>query len=195
MRTELVNAKDQDGLVDLESEGLRLDKGKRLSVDLDNALTGLTNYCEYIVRMRARSWHCVCTLQWATAVGEIVSILFTLQQLGGGRGGRTSRGLLLAEALHALGSHVGRLWDVRAVRSVGVGFAVVTVVGEVVRQSKRIGTVGVRALGLPCKRLAPAVMSATPTRRTPPHRSKIAIDMHSYNTDSILSQAKFSVAV
>jgi hypothetical protein len=40
-------------------------------------------------------------------------------------GSRTSRGLLLAEALHALGSHVGRLWV--CVR-VGVGreFAVVS---------------------------------------------------------------------
>jgi hypothetical protein len=41
VRTELVNAEDQDGLVDLESQDLGLDKGKRLSVDLDETLTGL----------------------------------------------------------------------------------------------------------------------------------------------------------
>jgi hypothetical protein len=41
MRTELVNAEDQDGLVDLESQDLGLDQGKRLSVDLDQTLTGL----------------------------------------------------------------------------------------------------------------------------------------------------------
>jgi hypothetical protein len=45
VRTELVNAEDQDGLVDLESQDLGLDKGKRLSVDLDETLTGL----DYIV--------------------------------------------------------------------------------------------------------------------------------------------------
>jgi hypothetical protein len=41
VRTELVNAENQDGLVDLESEDLRLDKGKRLSVNLDETLSGL----------------------------------------------------------------------------------------------------------------------------------------------------------
>jgi hypothetical protein len=41
VRTELVNAEDQDGLVDLESQDLGLDKGKRLSVDLDETLSGL----------------------------------------------------------------------------------------------------------------------------------------------------------
>ena len=34
---------------------------------------------------------------------------------------RTSRGLLLAEALHALGGHVERLWNVRAVSTGGRG--------------------------------------------------------------------------
>ena len=43
MRTELVNAEDEDGLVDLESQDLGLDQGKRLSVDLDQTLTGLNN--------------------------------------------------------------------------------------------------------------------------------------------------------
>jgi hypothetical protein len=41
LRTELVEAEDQDGLVDLEAEDLGLDEGKRLSVDLDETLTGL----------------------------------------------------------------------------------------------------------------------------------------------------------
>ena len=38
MRTELVEAENEDGLVDLESQDLGLDKGKRLSVDLDETL-------------------------------------------------------------------------------------------------------------------------------------------------------------
>lgn len=41
VRTELVNTKDQDRLVDLESQNLGLDEGKRLSVDLDETLSGL----------------------------------------------------------------------------------------------------------------------------------------------------------
>jgi hypothetical protein len=53
-------------------------------------------------------------------------------------GSRTSRGLLLAEALHALGSHVGRLWVCVRVGG-GRGFAVVSssVVGEVARFRRR----------------------------------------------------------
>jgi hypothetical protein len=45
VRTELVKTEDQDGLVDLEAKDLGLDKGKRLSVDLDETLTSL-----YILR-------------------------------------------------------------------------------------------------------------------------------------------------
>lgn len=41
VRTELVNAEDQDGLVDLESQDLGSDEGKRLSVDLNEALASL----------------------------------------------------------------------------------------------------------------------------------------------------------
>lgn len=37
-RTELVEAEDEDWLVDLESEDLRLNKRERLSVDLDETL-------------------------------------------------------------------------------------------------------------------------------------------------------------
>ena len=47
VRTEFVNAEDQDGLVDLESQDLGLDKGKRLSVDLDEALASLIKHREY----------------------------------------------------------------------------------------------------------------------------------------------------
>jgi hypothetical protein len=43
LRTELVEAEDQDGLVDLEAKDLGLDEGKGLSVDLDETLTGLRN--------------------------------------------------------------------------------------------------------------------------------------------------------
>lgn len=45
VHTELVEAEDQDGLVDLEAEDLGLDKGKGLSVDLDETLTSL---CEVL---------------------------------------------------------------------------------------------------------------------------------------------------
>jgi hypothetical protein len=58
VRTELVEAEDQDGLVDLEAKDLGLDKGKRLSVDLDETLTSLCNLRKYIVfilNARARS--------------------------------------------------------------------------------------------------------------------------------------------
>lgn len=41
LRTELVHAEDQDGLVDLESQKLGLHQRKRLSVDLDKSFTGL----------------------------------------------------------------------------------------------------------------------------------------------------------
>ena len=58
LRTELVEAEDQDGLVDLEAQDLGLDKGKRLSVDLDETLTSLFNLRKYMSspsRMRARA--------------------------------------------------------------------------------------------------------------------------------------------
>lgn len=69
VRTELVKTEDQDGLVDLEAQDLGLDKGKRLSVDLDETLTSLLHDCYYIVSIaRARSLRRMRTLQWATAV-------------------------------------------------------------------------------------------------------------------------------
>jgi hypothetical protein len=99
LRTELVKAKDQDGLVDLEPEDLGLNELEGLSVNLDETLSGL-------------------------AVGDSCTALAHIQQqkyLSGGRcelrgwtsrmsGVRTGRGLLLAEALHALGSHFVRLF-------------------------------------------------------------------------------------
>lgn len=69
-RTELVEAEDQDGLVDLEAEDLGLDEGKRLSVDLDESLTSLCSLsvcccCGFRMRAAAAAGR---TLQWATAV-------------------------------------------------------------------------------------------------------------------------------
>jgi hypothetical protein len=108
VRTELVNAEDQDGLVDLESQDLGLDKGKRLSVDLDETLTGLDIVVSTLFE---------CALDRGSSgvpcSGRqlLVMLLAPCSQYSGDvDGGRTSRGLLLAEALHALGSHVGRLW-------------------------------------------------------------------------------------
>ena len=55
VRTELVNAEDQDRLVDLESQNLGLDEGKRLSVD--ETLSGLQHprvsiFCVSVLRIR-----------------------------------------------------------------------------------------------------------------------------------------------
>jgi hypothetical protein len=52
LRTELVSAEDQDGLVDLESQDLGLDEGERLSVNLDKTLAGLLNHRKYVIRLR-----------------------------------------------------------------------------------------------------------------------------------------------
>ena len=52
VRTELVNTEDQDGLVNLESQDLGLDLGKRLSVNLDETLSGLEISRKYHVRFR-----------------------------------------------------------------------------------------------------------------------------------------------
>lgn len=60
VRTELVNSEDQDGLVDLESKDLGLDEGKRLSVDLDEALSSLENMVSMVFGCAlARSSGCV----------------------------------------------------------------------------------------------------------------------------------------
>lgn len=105
----------------------------------------------------------MCTLQWATAVRVHVSHCATSFKentlRGVGEHLRTSRSLLLAEALHTLGGHVGRLWDVRAV---SIGWA-----SSVLRSSWSLKfvyagseySVGVRARPDPCKRLAFSVAS------------------------------------
>ena len=49
MRTELVKTKNEDGLVNLEAQNLGLDKGKRLSVDLDETLTSLFIIRQYTI--------------------------------------------------------------------------------------------------------------------------------------------------
>jgi hypothetical protein len=55
VRTELVHADDQDGLVDLESQRLRLDQAEGLAVDLDKSFTGLYVATQYTVsRVRGR---------------------------------------------------------------------------------------------------------------------------------------------
>lgn len=68
MRTELVNAEDQDRLVDLESQDLGLDQRKRLSVDLDETLSGL--YIIVSVRSVARVVVAVVVVVVYLAVGD-----------------------------------------------------------------------------------------------------------------------------
>ncbi|KAH8643157.1 hypothetical protein IG631_00620 [Alternaria alternata] len=72
------------------------------------------------------SWHCVCTLQWATAVGDFVSLCHSLDCVFGG-------GLSVPVAVFFLPKHC-TLWEamlgdcgmcVRLVRVGVVGFAVV----------------------------------------------------------------------
>jgi hypothetical protein len=98
------------------------------------------------------SWHCVCTLQWATAVGDIVSLPHSLDCFGGG--------LFVPVAVFFLPKHC-TLWEamlgdcgmcVRLVRVGVVGFAVVVEVKFVNAGIEY--SVGVRAPRDPCKRLA-----------------------------------------
>ena len=68
--SKFVEANDQDGFVDLESQDLRLDKVERLSVDLNESLACLFTSVSSLI---ACANHVVCivvdrTLQWATAV-------------------------------------------------------------------------------------------------------------------------------
>ena len=68
--TELVSTDDQDGLVDLESEHLRLDKAEGLAVDLDESFAGLlfsNQYCFPFARPVVSFIRAQRTLQWATA--------------------------------------------------------------------------------------------------------------------------------
>lgn len=55
VRTELVNTEDQDGLVDLEAQDVGGDEGKRLSVDLNEALASLARSVSVPLSLRARS--------------------------------------------------------------------------------------------------------------------------------------------
>lgn len=116
VRTELVNSEDQDGLVDLESKDLGLDEGKRLSVDLNDALSGLEKTVSIVFECALdRGSGCVpCSGRQLLA--KLLALLIQHGDLAGGKDERTSRSLLLAEALHALGSHDGRLCVGRAVK-------------------------------------------------------------------------------
>jgi hypothetical protein len=113
VRTELVEAEDEDGLVDLEAEDLGLDKGKGLSVDLDKTLTGL---CDASSVRCAVVFACAqqCCARARGGCGAYLAV------------GDSGGGLLLAEALHGLGGHFERLWLVRArsweVRAVDLTF-------------------------------------------------------------------------
>jgi hypothetical protein len=160
MRTELVNAEDEDGLVDLESEDLGLDEGKRLSVNLDETLSGLENHREYVVRLRARSWYCVCTLQWATAVGDIVSLRsLHCSAIDCSYQSRSSSCRSIAR------SGWRPYWatvDVRAVSMGVVGFAVVRQAKLEMSTSKRISTADVASV----RTSAPSVSAVSKTPQT-----------------------------
>lgn len=73
---ESVETNDQEGLVDLESQDLRLNQVQRLSVDLDKSLSGLYLSHQYIYSSSPQCKHIVLvdgmrTLQWATAVASL----------------------------------------------------------------------------------------------------------------------------
>lgn len=71
---ESVETNNKEGLVDLESQDLRLNQVQRLSVDLDKSLSGLYPSNQYISSLAFCCEHVkflidgVHTLQWATAV-------------------------------------------------------------------------------------------------------------------------------
>ena len=116
VRTELVNAEDQDGLVDLESEDFWLNEGKRLSVNLDETLSGLNIIVSILFDCAL-----VRGIAYIPCSGRqlLVRLLASVSSQTRRWVARTSRGLLLAEALHTLGvgGHIGRLW--MCVRLVG----------------------------------------------------------------------------
>lgn len=109
-RTELVDAEDEDRLVDLEAKDLGLDEGQRLAVDLNEALASLVTVDVSIVFVGSRGrWGCGSfrTLQWATAVA-----VFFLPNCASPCQQRSLRGDESIRkgtyALHALsGSHLG----------------------------------------------------------------------------------------
>lgn len=74
--SEFVEADDQDGFVDLESQDLGLDEVERLSVDLDESLSCLYPSCQ-LPPFNSYSYCIVVwnrTLQWATAVAVQISV-------------------------------------------------------------------------------------------------------------------------
>ena len=84
MRTELVNAEDQDGLVDLEAQELGLHERERLSVDFDESFAGLEHLYSVYCFSCIRSWHWRLYL----AVGDGCSIMLALRlSLFAGTGG------------------------------------------------------------------------------------------------------------
>ena len=114
---ELVETSNQEGLVDLESEDLRLDEVERLSVDLDESFTSLFPPCQHsippcvFVVSSSLSYLAVCD---GGSYSGSVSI--SLSADWGIHRDRTC--LLLAEALYALrGRHdVGDLLTERSCR-------------------------------------------------------------------------------
>ena len=95
---EFVEADDQEGFVDLESQDLGLDEVERLSVDFNESLSCLFPSRQF--PFHHFCYHIIGTLQWATAVAvqkfvsTSPSIIIGIQRTG----------LLLAEALNTLGS-------------------------------------------------------------------------------------------
>jgi hypothetical protein len=96
---ELVEADNQEGLVDLESQNLGLDQVERLAVDLNQSLTSLFFFSS--VSSPPVSLVVVHTLQWATAVA--VRKFCQYGDLSQARAASRHTCLLLAEALHTLG--------------------------------------------------------------------------------------------
>lgn len=79
--TKLVESKEEDGLVDLEAEDLRLNERERLAVDLDQALALLAVgdrgrgllLAEALDALNGRHDGRISTRRWAFVVGEGVS--------------------------------------------------------------------------------------------------------------------------
>ena len=96
--SELVQADNQEGFVDLESQDLGLDEVERLSVDLDQSLTSLISFLSVSYPLVHRV--IVRTLQWATAVAVHK---FCQSRVSAARAALRHTCLLLAEALYTLG--------------------------------------------------------------------------------------------
>lgn len=88
-RTKLVQTEDQQRLVDLESENLRLDQAQRPSVDLNEALAGLA-VCD-----RSRGLLLAEALDGLRSRGHIRSFVWRIQVLSFGVGGELAVSWLL----------------------------------------------------------------------------------------------------